>query len=65
MPLDESLRRYGSASFFRLSLLGFLNPTRPYLQPGRSNNGERPHSSLGYRTPNEFAAVLQSSVMTG
>ena len=21
-------------------------------------NGERPHSSLGYRTPNEFAAVL-------
>jgi putative transposase len=28
-------------------------------------NGERPHSSLGYRTPNEFAAVLKSSVMTG
>jgi putative transposase len=28
-------------------------------------NGERPHSSLGYRTPNEFAAVLDSSVMTG
>jgi putative transposase len=27
--------------------------------------GERPHSSLGYRTPNEFAAVLKSSVMTG
>jgi putative transposase len=28
-------------------------------------NSERPHSSLGYRTPNEFAEVLQSSVMTG
>ena len=28
-------------------------------------NGERPHSGLGYRTPNEFAAVLKSSVMTG
>ena len=28
-------------------------------------NGERPHSSLGYRTPNEFAEVLKSSVMTG
>jgi putative transposase len=28
-------------------------------------NGERPHSSLGYRTPNEFAAILKSSVMTG
>ena len=28
-------------------------------------NGERPHSSPGYRTPNEFAAVLKSSVMTG
>jgi putative transposase len=28
-------------------------------------NGDRPHSSLGYRTPNEFAEVLKSSVMTG
>jgi putative transposase len=28
-------------------------------------NGERPHSSLGYRTPNEFAGTLKSSVMTG
>src|SRR4029078_3535448 len=28
-------------------------------------NGERPHSSLGYRTPNEFAGMLKSSVMTG
>jgi putative transposase len=28
-------------------------------------NGERPHSSLSYRTPNEFAAILKSSVMTG
>ena len=28
-------------------------------------NGERPHSSLGYRTPNEFAAILKSSVMAG
>lgn len=28
-------------------------------------NGERPHSSLGYRTPNEFAEVLKSSVMAG
>ena len=32
---------------------------------GDEYNGERPHSSLGYRTPNEFAAVLKSSVMTG
>ncbi len=24
-----------------------------------------PHSTLGYRTPNEFVAVLKSSVMTG
>jgi putative transposase len=28
-------------------------------------NSERPHSSLGYRTPNEFAAQLNSSVKTG
>ena len=28
-------------------------------------NGERPHSSLGYRTPNEFAEVLRSSAITG
>ncbi|HSR07505.1 MAG TPA: IS3 family transposase [Bryobacteraceae bacterium] len=28
-------------------------------------NSERPHSSLGYRTPNEFAEVLKSSVTTG
>ena len=28
-------------------------------------NGERPHSSLGYRTPNEFAEVLKSSAMAG
>ena len=28
-------------------------------------NGERPHSSLGYRTPHEFAEVLKSSVMIG
>jgi putative transposase len=28
-------------------------------------NSERPHSSLGYRTPNEFAETLKSSVMTG
>jgi putative transposase len=28
-------------------------------------NGERPHSSLGYRTPNEFAEILKSSVTTG
>ena len=28
-------------------------------------NGERPHSSLGYRTPNEFADLLKSSLMTG
>jgi putative transposase len=28
-------------------------------------NGERPHSSLGDRTPNESAAVLKSPVMTG
>lgn len=32
---------------------------------GDEYNGERPHSSLGYRTPNEFAAILKSSVMTG
>jgi len=28
-------------------------------------NSERPHSSLGYRTPNEFAEVLKSSMTTG
>ena len=28
-------------------------------------NCERPHSSLGYRTPNEFAEILKSSVMSG
>jgi putative transposase len=28
-------------------------------------NSERPHSSLGYRTPNEFAEHLKSSVMPG
>jgi transposase InsO family protein len=28
-------------------------------------NSERPHSSLGYRTPNEFAEILKSSVMAG
>jgi putative transposase len=28
-------------------------------------NGERPHSSLGYRTPNEFAEQLKISAMNG
>jgi len=28
-------------------------------------NGERSHSSLGDRTPHEFAETLKSSVMTG
>jgi putative transposase len=28
-------------------------------------NSERPHSSLGYRTPNEFAETLRSSVLRG
>jgi putative transposase len=28
-------------------------------------NSQRPHSSLGYRTPNEFAEILKSSVMAG
>jgi putative transposase len=28
-------------------------------------NSERPHSSLGYRTPNEFAEHLKSSVIAG
>ena len=28
-------------------------------------NGDRPHSSLDYRTPNEFARMLESSGMTG
>jgi putative transposase len=28
-------------------------------------NSERPHSSLGYRTPNEFAAQLKSSAISG
>jgi putative transposase len=28
-------------------------------------NGELPHSSLGYRTPNEFDEILKSSAMTG
>ena len=28
-------------------------------------NSERPHSSLGYRTPNEFAETLRSSVLHG
>lgn len=31
----------------------------------REFNGERPHSSLDYRTPNEFASTLRSSVMAG
>ena len=28
-------------------------------------NNERPHSILGYRTPNEFAKTLKSLIMTG
>jgi putative transposase len=28
-------------------------------------NSERPHSSLGYRTPNEFAETLRSSLLHG
>ena len=35
------------------------------MQWKQEYNGERPHSSLGYRTPNEFAEVLKSSVMIG
>jgi putative transposase len=31
----------------------------------REYNCERPHSSLGYRTPNEFAATLKSSATNG
>jgi hypothetical protein len=32
---------------------------------GEEHNGERPRSSLGYRTPNEFAAILKSSARNG
>jgi len=31
----------------------------------REYNEERPHSSLGYRTPNEFAETLKTSTMNG
>src|SRR6202020_2452194 len=54
---DECL----NASWFRN-----LQDARAKITAWRDEyNGERPHSSLGYRTPNEFAAVLKSSVMTG
>lgn len=43
-----------------------LADARNKIAQGKQDyNGERPHSSLGYRTPNEFAEVLQSSVMIG
>jgi transposase InsO family protein len=42
-----------------------LADARKRSQDGKKNNCERPHSSLGYRTPNEFAEVLKSSMMTG
>jgi transposase InsO family protein len=33
--------------------------------PAYTYNSERPHSSLGYRTPNEFAETLRSSLLHG
>jgi len=32
---------------------------------GEEYNSERPHSSLGYRTPNEFAETLRSTLLHG
>jgi putative transposase len=43
-----------------------LNDARYKITQWRDEyNRERPHSSLGYRTPNEFAEVLNSSTMNG
>jgi putative transposase len=43
-----------------------LVDARGKIAPWRDEyNGERPHGRLGYRTPNEFAEILKSSVMTG
>jgi len=54
---DECL----NASWFRT-----LADAREKIRLWREEyNVERPHSSLGYRTPNEFAEVLNSSVPTG
>jgi putative transposase len=54
---DECL----NASWFRS-----LADAREKISAWRTEyNGDRPHSSLGYRTPNEFAESWQSSVMTG
>jgi putative transposase len=54
---DECL----NASWFRN-----LADARAKISAWRNEyNGERPHSSLGYRTPNEFAETLRSSVLHG
>jgi len=54
---DECL----NASWFRN-----LADARAKISSWRNeHNDERPHSSLGYRTPNEFAETLRSSVLHG
>jgi len=43
-----------------------LEDARAKIEAWRQDyNGQRPHSSLGGRTPSEFAALLQSSVNPG
>ena len=54
---DECL----NASWFRT-----LADAREKISSWRDEyNGERPHSSLAYRTPREFARRLESSTMNG
>ena len=46
-----------------LRISGNLADTRAKISSWRDEyNGERPHSSLGYRTPNEFAETLTTKV---
>jgi putative transposase len=54
---DECL----NANWFR----NLADARNKIAQGKQDDNEERPHSSLGYRTPNEFAEVLKSSVMIG
>jgi transposase InsO family protein len=60
--LDARSKRAGVAGHLAMRYRNLLD-ARAKIRAWRDEyNGERPHSSLGYRTPNEFAAVLKSSL---
>jgi transposase InsO family protein len=64
--LDGEFRRPAARQVFERELVPQPGRRQSKIRAWRDEyNGERPHRSLGYRTPNKFAEWLKSSVTTG